>query len=68
MTDSLKSNKDAKYLECQRMKIRYPTVRDAIRFMYTSSKKYIKSEVEEAFEKVEFDHYDTTLMILPLGY
>ena len=58
MTNAPKINKDAKYLECQRMKTRYPMFRDATRSMDTSSKKHIKSDLEEAFEKVEFDPYN----------
>lgn len=63
MTNALKINKDAKYLECQRMKTRYPMFRDSTRSMDTSSKKHIKSDLVEAFEKVEFGPYDISVFI-----
>ena len=63
MTNALKINKDAKYLECQRMKMRYPMFIDATIFTNTSSKKHIKSDLVEAFEKVEFDPYDISVFI-----
>lgn len=53
MPNGLKIAKNAKYLERQGTKTRYPMFRDATRPIWTPSKEYTKSDAIEAFGKAE---------------
>ncbi len=60
MPNALKIAKDAKYLERQGTKTRYPMFRDATRPIWIPSKEYTKSDAVEAFEKAE-SAFDTII-------